>query len=101
MVLRQTAPERDHQSLSGGRGRPAPGRRNHRVHGPEPELARPRSVRRTSPGERRPLAADGIERCRQILEAWSKTRERHPRQHPYRQVTPETLERLRALGYVK
>ncbi len=54
------------------------------------------------PAERRPLGAGEVARCRQILEAWDRTRERSVKeQPPERPVTPEILERLRALGYLK
>lgn len=53
------------------------------------------------PGERRPLTDGSLERCRQVLEAWTRSRKAVARERTYREVTPETLERLRALGYVK
>jgi arylsulfatase A-like enzyme len=56
------------------------------------------------PGEQRPLAQDSSEttRCRQLLAAWSASRERQVRkQRSRREATPETLERLRALGYLQ
>lgn len=58
----------------------------------------------TDPGEQQPLAPDSLEaaQCRELLDSWTKTRERQVKQQrSQREATPETLERLRALGYLK
>jgi arylsulfatase A-like enzyme len=55
------------------------------------------------PREQRPLAPDGSEtsRCRQLLDSWSAVRERQVKeQRSRREASPETRERLRALGYL-
>jgi hypothetical protein len=56
------------------------------------------------PGERRPYPQDAGEtaRCGRLLEGWSATRARQVReQRSRRTASPETLEELRALGYIR
>jgi arylsulfatase A-like enzyme len=55
------------------------------------------------PAERRalPPQAAELERCRRLLEGWSRSRERQVReQRSRRRASPEAMERLKALGYV-
>jgi arylsulfatase A-like enzyme len=55
------------------------------------------------PAEQNPLpvAAGESARCRALLEGWSRSRERVVRQErTHRGVSPEAIERLRAIGYV-
>ncbi|HEX6863033.1 MAG TPA: sulfatase, partial [Thermoanaerobaculia bacterium] len=57
------------------------------------------------PAEQRPLPPNAVDtaRCRRLLDGWSAERERQvkeQRSHRDVTVTPETLERLRALGYI-
>lgn len=56
------------------------------------------------PAERQALPSQdaGMERCRRLLEGWSRARERQVReQRSRRTASPESRERLKALGYVK
>ncbi|HSG40659.1 MAG TPA: sulfatase-like hydrolase/transferase, partial [Thermoanaerobaculia bacterium] len=55
------------------------------------------------PAERQALPQEAAEavRCRRLLEGWSRTRERQVKEQRSRQrASPESLERLKALGYV-
>jgi arylsulfatase A-like enzyme len=55
------------------------------------------------PAEQRPLPLNAVEtaRCRRLLDGWSGERERQVNeQRSRREASPETLERLRALGYL-
>jgi arylsulfatase A-like enzyme len=54
-------------------------------------------------GEQRPFPPQAGEttRCRQLLDSWSAARQRQMReQRSHREATPETYEKLRALGYI-
>jgi arylsulfatase A-like enzyme len=55
------------------------------------------------PAEQRPLPPDAVDtaRCRRLLDGWSVERKRQVKSQRSRiEATPETLERLRALGYL-